>query len=94
MSNLMPGNHKHLTLADRQYIERSLNERKSFREIARYLCKDPFTISREVWKHRIVNSWNRGGFNNPYNFCVHQENKCLRKTDSLQYVMPLVPQMK
>ena len=47
MSNLIPGNHKHLTLADRQYIEQSLNERKSFREIARYLCKDPSTISRE-----------------------------------------------
>ena len=72
MSNLIPGNHKHLTLADRQYIEQSLNERKSFREIARYLCKDPSTISREVWKHRIVNSWNRGSFNNPYNFCVHR----------------------
>lgn len=72
MSNLIPGNHKHLTLSDRQFIEQSLNEQRSFREIARYLCKDPSTISREVWKHRIVNSWNRGSFNNPYNFCVHR----------------------
>lgn len=72
MSNLIPGNHKHLSLADRQYIEKSLNERKSFREIAKYLCKDPSTISKEVWKHRVVNTWNRGSFNNPYNFCIHR----------------------
>ena len=26
MSNLIPGNNKHLTLEDRQYIEKSLNE--------------------------------------------------------------------
>lgn len=79
MSNLIPGNHKHLTLSDRQFIEQSLNEQRSFREIARYLCKDPSTISREVWKHRIVNSWNRGSFNNPYNFCVHRYH-CKKQT--------------
>ncbi|MBD5548882.1 MAG: helix-turn-helix domain-containing protein [Lachnospiraceae bacterium] len=53
-------------------MEKSLNEHKSFREIARYLCKDPSTISKEVWKHRIDNTWNRGSFNNPYNFCIHR----------------------
>ena len=26
MSNLIPGNNKHLTLEDRKYIEKSLNE--------------------------------------------------------------------
>lgn len=72
MSNLIPGNHKHLSLDDRTFIEQSLNAGKSFREIARYLCKDPSTISKEVWKHRIVNTWNRGSFNNPYNFCIHR----------------------
>lgn len=72
MSNLIPGNSKHLTLEDRQYIEQGLNEHKSFREIAKYLCKDPSTISKEVWKHRNVNTWNRGSFNNPYNFCIHR----------------------
>ena len=72
MSNLIPGNHKHLTLEDRIYIEAGLDEGKSFREIAKYLCKDPSTISKEVWRHRIVNSWNRGSFNNPYNFCIHR----------------------
>lgn len=72
MSHLIPGNHKHLTLEDRIYIESCLDEGKSFREIARYLCKDPSTISKEVWRHRIVNSWNHGSFNNPYNFCIHR----------------------
>ena len=55
MSSLIPGNNKHLSLKDREYIEQALNNRKSFREIARYLCKDPSTISKEVWKRRIVN---------------------------------------
>lgn len=72
MSHLIPGNHKHLTLDDRIYIENSLDEGKSFREIAKYLCKDPSTISKEVWRHRVVNTWNRGSFTNPYNFCKHR----------------------
>ena len=80
MSNLIPGNCKHLTLEDRLFIEKSLNEHKSFREIAKYLCKDPSTISKEVWKHRIVNTFNRGSFSNPYNFCIHRY-KC-RKTNA------------
>ncbi len=45
MSNLIPGNHKHLTLEDRQFIEQSLNSQLSFREIAKYLCKDPHKLS-------------------------------------------------
>ncbi|MCD8300748.1 MAG: IS30 family transposase [Clostridiales bacterium] len=72
MSKLIPGNNKHLTLEDRIYIEESLNEDKSFREISKYLCKDPSTISAEVLKNRIPNTWNRGSFNNPYNFCIHR----------------------
>lgn len=43
----------------------------SFRKIAKYLCKDPSTISDEVWKNRVANTWNRGSFANPYNFCIH-----------------------
>lgn len=72
MSQLIPGNHKHLSLTDREYIEQSLNEGKSFREISKYLCKDPTAISKEVFRNRIVNSWNRGSFVNPYNFCIHR----------------------
>ncbi len=72
MSSLIPGNNKHLTLEDRIRIEEFLGEGKSFREIAKYLCKDPSTISAEVKKNRIPNTWNRGSFTNPYNFCVHR----------------------
>lgn len=46
MSNLIPGNQKHLTLDDRKFIEDSLNEGLSFKEIAKYLCKDPTTIQK------------------------------------------------
>ena len=74
MSKLIPGNHTHLTLEDRQYIEQALNEGKSFREISRYLCKDPSTISKEVWNNRIVNTYHRGSFINPHNFCIHRFN--------------------
>ena len=48
MSRYIPGNQKHLTLDDRKYIERSLNEGVSFKDIAKFLCKDPTTISKEV----------------------------------------------
>ena len=80
MSNLIPGNHKHLTLDDRIYIEESLNEGRSFRAISKFLCKDPSTISAEVFKNRIANTWNKGSFNNPYNFCIHRF-RC-RKTNA------------
>lgn len=72
MSKLIPGNHKHLTIEDRHYIEQSLDESKSFREISKYLCKDPSTISDEVFKNRVANTWNKDSFNNPHNFCVHR----------------------
>ena len=70
MSNLIPGNQKHLTLRDREYIAASLNEGRSFKDIAKSLCKDPTTISKEVKLHRSMNVWNKGSFNNPQNFCV------------------------
>ena len=79
MSNLIPGNQKHLTLNDRLYIEHALDEGRSFRDIAKYLCKDPTTISREVRLHRSLDTWHKGSFNNPYNFCIHRF-KC-RKTN-------------
>ena len=64
MSKSIPGNNKHLTLSDRIYIEKCLDEGKSFKEIAKYLCKDPTTISREVRNHNyIVQSRNHTTFN-------------------------------
>lgn len=52
MSKIIPGNQKHLSLEDRHFIEESLNNAVSFKDIARYLCKDPTTISKEVQNHR------------------------------------------
>ena len=58
MSNLIPGNQKHLTTEDRVFIETSLDKNMPFCEIAKYLCKDPSTISKEVKKHRILKEHN------------------------------------
>ena len=84
MSNTIPGNHKHLTLKDRLYIEESLNDGRSFRDIARYLCKDPTTIAKEVRLHRVNSSTDHGSFNNPKNFCV-KRFRC-KKTNACEKV--------
>lgn len=72
MSNLIPGNQKHLTLDDRKFIEDSLNEGLSFKEIAKYLCKDPTTISKEIRLHRVDDIQPKRIFNNPHNFCTRR----------------------
>lgn len=72
MSRYIPGNQKHLTLDDRKYIERSLNDGVSFKDIARFLCKDPTTISKEVRLHRLDDWFHKGPFYNAKNFCVHR----------------------
>lgn len=53
MSKYIPDNHKHLTTQDRLYIEHSLDASTSFKDIARYLCKNPSTISKEIRSHRV-----------------------------------------
>lgn len=60
-------NQKHLTLDDRNYIEQALNQDMSFKEIAKFLSKDPSTISKEVRKHKIMKEPNR--FNGYGNIC-------------------------
>lgn len=72
MSNLIPGNQKHLTLDNRIFIEKSLDNNMPFKEIAKYLCKDPTTISKEVKKHRALTP--RNNFVS-HNHCVHR-GKC------------------
>ena len=73
MSKYVPGNHKHLTRADRLYIERELSAGTSFKEIAAFLCKDPSTISKEIRKHRLSDHYpGKGLFLNAKNFCVHR----------------------
>lgn len=85
MSRLIPGNHKHLTLEDRLFIEKSLNEGRSFKEISRYLCKDPTTISREVKKHRLSDWYHKGTFYNAHNFCIHRYH--CQKTNACQKIL-------
>lgn len=53
MSKFIPDNQKHLTLEDRIFIQNELNKGTTFKDIARFLCKDPTTISKEVKARRI-----------------------------------------
>lgn len=69
MSNLIPGNQKHLTMDNRIYIEKSLDNNVSFKDIAKVLCKDPTTISKEVRKHRSIKERNNYA---SHNKCVHR----------------------
>lgn len=80
MSKYIPGNQKHLTLEDRIYIENSLNKGCTFKAIAKYLCKDPTTISKEVKAHRLSDWYHKGTFYNAKNFCVHRYH--CRKTNA------------
>ena len=72
MSKYIPGNQKHLTLENRIYIENELNKGTSFKDIARFLCKDPTTISKEVRAHRLSDWYHKGTFYNAKNFCIHR----------------------
>lgn len=80
MSKYIPGNQKHLTLEDRIYIENELNKGTSFKDIARFLCKDPTTISKEVRAHRLSDWYHKGTFYNAKNFCIHRYH--CRKTNA------------
>ena len=72
MSKYIPGNQKHLTLDDRIYIQNELNKGTSFKDIARFLGKDPTTISKEVKAHRLSDWYHKGTFYNAHNFCIHR----------------------
>lgn len=83
---MQSGNQKHLTLEDRNYIEQALNQNMTFKEIAKFLSKDPTTISKEIRKHRIRKEPNR--FNSSGNVCKHRfscrkKNVCGRNCRSL-----------
>lgn len=62
MSKFIPGNQKHLCLEDRIFIENSLNKGCTFKDIAKYLCKDPTTISKEVKAHHLSDWYHKGLF--------------------------------
>lgn len=70
---------KHLTLDERNFIEQELAKNTRFREIAKQLCKDPTTISKEVKKHRIRKEGQSIHIN--FNHCAkryncHRHNLC------------------
>lgn len=72
MNRYIPDNQKHLTLDDHIYIENELNKGTSFKDTARFLCKDPTTISKEVKTHRLSDWYHKGTFYNAKNFCIHR----------------------
>jgi len=66
MSQIIQGNQKHMTAEDRAYIEEAMRRNMNFKEIAKYLSKDPTTISKEIKRHRITqkpSNFNNGGQN-------------------------------
>lgn len=58
---------KHMTLSDRIFIEQSLANHSSFKDIAVVLKKDPSTISKEIRKHR---TFKEGSHYNLKNNCA------------------------
>lgn len=67
---------KHLTLDERNFIEQELAKNTNFKEIAKYLGKDPTTISKEIKKHRIRKEGQAIHVN--FNHCAKKFN-CHRK---------------
>ena len=70
ISKYIPDNQKHLTLEGRIYIENSLNTGLTFKNIARYLYKDPATIFKEIRAHRLSDWYNKVLFLNHSSFWV------------------------
>ena len=79
MSNLIPGNQKHLTLDNRVFIEKCLDQDMPMKDIAKPLCKDPSTISKEIKKHRTFHPHNDLGIKGPINRCIHKKDCSLHK---------------
>lgn len=80
MSREIRGNQRHMSLDDRIYIEQALEKNMTFKDIAKFLCKDPTTISKEVKKHRMHKS--RNIYTSPNNCKLRQKcnlkNVCTR----------------
>lgn len=61
---------KHLTYAEREYIEIGLTRGRTFTEIAKDINKNRTTIMREVQKHKFKKMPSK--FNNSENLCKHR----------------------
>lgn len=79
MSNLIPGNQKHLTLDNRVFIEKCLDQNMPLKEIAKPLCKDPSTISKEIKKHRTFHRYNDLAITGSTNRCINRKDCKLTK---------------
>ena len=64
---------KHLTLLNREDIEKFLKANFKFYQIAEHIQKHPTTISKEILNNRIEHK--PSNFNNKTNFCKHK-SKC------------------
>lgn len=76
MSNLIKGNQKHLTLENRIFIEKSLDQGMKFNAIAKELHKDPSSISKEIRLHRSLLT--RNDYNQSANRCKYRQS-CIEK---------------
>ena len=85
MSKYIPGNQKHLTIEDRIYIQNELDKGTSFKDIARFLCKDPTTISKEVKARRASDVFHKGTFLHAKNFCT-KRFRC-KKTNACNKIL-------
>ena len=79
MSNLIPGNQKHLTLDNRVFIEKCLDQDMPMKDIAKPLCKDPSTISKEIKKHRTFHPHKDLGIKGPINRCINKKDCSIKK---------------
>lgn len=79
MSHLIPGNQKHLSLDSRVFIEKCLDQDMTMKDIAKPLCKDPSTISKEIKKHRTFHKHNDLASTGPVNRCSLKKECTLKK---------------
>ena len=94
MSKYIPGNQKHLTIEDRIYIQNELDKGTSFKDIARFLCKDPTTISKEVKARRASDWFHKGTFLNasvPIISVVRKRMPAIRSFFAALNVLPVPP---
>jgi transposase, IS30 family len=71
----MKQQYKHLTFFERNFIHRSLNEKRSYGWIGKALGRSPSTISREVRKNGLRDGYDAG---------LSSSNACLRRRQGLR----------
>ena len=72
-------------MCSRIYIQNELDKGTSFKDIARFLCKDPTTISKEVKARRASDWFHKGTFLNAKNFCT-KRFRC-KKTNACNKIL-------